>query len=148
MIEIFFIFLSFIFFAIAAVAVGVTIYFVIQSTNSSPSSNLSNKNLNDLKNIKLTQGVILFMEYHPMQFILSAVKPKAVINSKSYDMDWGINEIELDKGNHDLKAFFPYLGTESGEVSIDFTLNDNEIKKIKYTAPLIVFQKGSLQFIE
>jgi len=142
-------FFTFLFFAIAAIAIGVTIYFVIQSANSSSNSNLSNKNLNDLKNIKVTQGVILFMEYNPMQFILSVIKPKAKINSKAYDMEWGVNEIDLDAGDYNLKAFFPYLGIEQCcEGSIDFTLNENEVKKIKYTVPFVIFQKANVQFVE
>tara|TARA_Y100001970_G_C13750474_1_gene610761 strand:- start:200 stop:649 length:450 start_codon:yes stop_codon:yes gene_type:complete len=129
--------------------IGVTIYFVVKTSNSSSDPKPSNQNIKHLNESKVTQGIVLFMEYNPMQFILSGISPKAEINSKIYNIKWGANEISLDEGDYTLNAFFPYLAMDRCcEGSIGFTLKKNEVKKIKYTAPLTMVQKGTVIFLK
>ena len=134
---------------ILAAAIGVTIYFAVRTSQSSVDNKLSDKNLKTVNAAKLKQGVILFMEYNPMQFILSGIKPKVQINSKLHIINWGVNEIDLDEGDYNLKAFFPYMAIDRCcEGEINFSLKKNEIKKIKYTAPLTMVQKATIIFVE
>ena len=134
---------------ILAATIGVTIYFIVKTSKSSSDTKLSNKNLKNIDESEVNQGIILFMEYNPMQFILSGIKPKVEINSKIQEIKWGANEINLDEGDYNLKAFFPYVAMDRCcEGTIDFTLKKNEVKKIKYTAPLTMAQKGTIIFVE
>ena len=104
---------------------------------------------NNLKEVKVTQGIILFMEYHSAQFLLDMISPKVEINSKIYNIKWGANQINLDEGKYSLKAYYPYMGmSQCGSGYIDFVLNKNEIKKIRYTGPLTVFQDAKVEIIE
>ena len=138
-------FLSIFFFAIA---IGLTIYFVIKITNSSSNTKLSEKNLKEISGSNISQGVIVLMEYNPMQFILKGIKPKIEINSRPYDVKWGANKIDLDSGEYNLNCFFPYMGMDKCcEGSIDFILKENEVIKMKYTVPLTIGQKGSLRIL-
>ena len=134
---------------ILAAAIGVTVYFAVRTSESSVDNKISDKNLKIVDSAKLKQGVILFMEYNPMQFILSGIKPKVQINSKVHIIKWGANEIDLEEGDYNLKAFFPYMAIDRCcEGEINFSLKKNEVKKMKYTAPPTMVQKATIIFLE
>ena len=134
---------------VMVLAIGVTVYFIVRTSKSSTDTKISDKNLKKIEEIQITQGIVLFMEYNPMQFILSGIKPKVDINSKIQEIKWGVNEIDLEEGDYNLKAFFPYVAMDRCcEGTIDFTLKKNEVKKIKYTAPMTMAQKGTVVFVE
>tara|TARA_B100000686_G_C16421344_1_gene777311 strand:+ start:153 stop:725 length:573 start_codon:yes stop_codon:yes gene_type:complete len=122
----------------------------VKTAPSSPSVYGEGKKIIDdnLKETKINQGIILFMEYHTGQFLLDMVTPKVEINSKVYDVKWGANQIGLDEGKYSLKAYYPYMGGQCGVGYIDFTLDKNEVKKIRYHGPLTVFQNGKVEIIK
>ena len=89
------------------------------------------------------------MEYHSGQFLLNAINPQVEINSRVYNIKWGANQINLDSGQYSLKAYYPYMGmAQCGSGYIDFTLDKNEVKKMRYTGPLTIFQDAKIELIE
>ena len=150
--EFFFILISIIFpiliFLVFAVVLTFAFYYLMKSNNKN-TENLSDKNIGELSESRITQGVILVMQYNPSQFLLNNIKPKIEIDSRSYEAKWGINEIDLDPGHYQLECFFPYMGMEkSCKASIEFEIKENDVLKIKYEPPLIAFANGTIKVFE
>ena len=123
----------------------------VNTPSKQPSNHKRESKIVDNKSeeIKINQGIILFMEYHSGQFLLNAINPQVEINSRVYNIKWGANQINLDSGQYSLKAYYPYMGmAQCGSGYIDFTLDKNEVKKMRYTGPLTIFQDAKIELIE
>ena len=134
---------------LVAIVVLSFIFYNMMKSNNKNTENLSDKNISELSESGITQGVILVMQYNPSQYLLNNINPKIEIDSRSYEAKWGINEIDLDPGHYQLECFFPYMGMErSCKASIEFEIKENDVVKMKYEPPLVIFVNGTIKVFE
>mgnify|MGYP006167313803 CR=1 FL=1 len=133
---------------VSMIAGGYMIYYSQKQTKASPDI-LSEKNISEIDESGITQGVILVMQHNPSQWMLNNIRPKIEINTRSYEAKWGVNEIDLDPGDYDLECFFPYMGNKkSCKAAIHFQLKDDDVLKMKYETPIVVFSNGTIKILE
>ena len=93
-------------------------------------------------------GVELRLQFFPLLFLLSFVKPVVVIDGKSHALSWGKHFLPLAPGGHRIEAYFPYLLLHRcGVASAEIMLAEGSVAQVEYSAPLLPLLAGSIRLL-
>lgn len=82
--------------------------------------------------------------HNPLAFFYMALTPSITINGKRERRPWGTHTFHLPPGEYEVAASYPWIVSECGKNSVNFSLKAGEIKKVRYCARLIRFWPGSI----
>jgi len=93
-------------------------------------------------------GVELRLQFFPLLFFLSFVKPVVKIDGKPHALSWGEHFLPLAPGGHRIEAYFPYLFLRRcGAASVDVVLAEGSVAQVEYSAPLLLLLAGSIRLL-
>jgi len=59
---------------------------------------------------------------------------------------WGVQDVSLHSGTHNIRVYFPYLAVkECGSISASVVVRDGRWTEVTYTPPFTIFQPGKLR---
>lgn len=91
-------------------------------------------------------GLDVNMGFFPLAWFLFFCTPTVVVDGEPHRRSWGTHFFELEPGRHTIKIFFRYLHmAECGANSIDLTVEEGKISRIKYYMPPWMLAKGSIK---
>ncbi len=74
--------------------------------------------------------------------------PRITIDGQTHKAKWGTRHFRLDPGKHSVEVCFRYLFLlRFGRKSIEFSLDQNQIRKIEYANSSIIFLPGSIRIL-
>jgi len=94
-------------------------------------------------------GVEVKTGFFPLGFFLFFCTPTIVVDGKAHRKSWGTHFFELEPGRHTIRIFFSYLFMpECGANSIDVTVEEGKISRVKYFMPPWMLAKGSIKELQ
>ena len=98
---------------------------------------------------KISSGVEVKLSFFPLAFFLFFCTPTVVVDGKSHKLGWGTHFIGLSPGQYTIKVFFGYMFMpECGANSIDVSILDGSINRIKFYMWPWMLAKGSLKEVK
>lgn len=98
----------------------------------------------------MEQGVHIFCKKKAGQFLLTE-KPYCIVNEiESIRLNWGKwNFIHLLPGMpYQLRIQFPYMGKECCPATLNISVEEGEVVRLRYKVPFIVTSPGILQELD
>ena len=93
-------------------------------------------------------GVEVKLSFFPLAFFLFACKPRVEINGAVEERSWGTHFFPTQPGRHSIKVYFRYLFmSQCGANTIDVSVTDGNVTRIKYYMWPWMFAKGSLKTV-
>ncbi len=91
-------------------------------------------------------GVEVKAGFFPLMFILYLCPATIEIDGTVAARKWGTHFLELPPGDHTVKVYFKYLWmSQCGANSVTVTVQQGRVTRVKYSAPPLVFLKGSIK---
>ena len=91
-------------------------------------------------------GVEVNVGFFPLGWFLFFCRPTIVIDGRAEQRSWGTHFFPLEPGRHTVKIFFRYFFmAECGANSIDVTVQQGRMSRIKYYMWPWMFAKGSIE---
>src|SRR4051794_40632975 len=87
----------------------------------------------------------LTLTHNPLAFFYRAFTPTVTINGKKERKPWGTYLLNLPPGDYVVAASYPWLISECGRNSVEFSLEAGEKKKVTYCARFIRFIPGAMK---
>jgi hypothetical protein len=107
-----------------------------------------NVNETTFQNSNAKTGIEITTKHPITAYLYNLTKTFIVIDGVEKKMKWGKHFYEVREGEHTLNIYIPYVGMKINKNnSINFSITNGEIKKIKFNAPHIVTAKGKYKFL-
>jgi hypothetical protein len=93
-----------------------------------------------------TTGIQVKTSFFPLAFFLFFCDPVIVIDHNPLKAYWGTRFFSVTPGKHTVKVYFRYFWmAECGANSIKVRVERNQIVKVNYFMPPLMFVQGSLK---
>jgi len=91
-------------------------------------------------------GLQIETGFFPLSFFLYFCTPTIIIDGVACQRPWGVHYFQLAPGIHTVTIFFKYIWMDQcGANSINVTVYEGYVSRIKYEMPPWMFAKGSMR---
>ncbi|WP_301546869.1 hypothetical protein [Gordonia sp. X0973] len=93
----------------------------------------------------IQQGVQIDTKFIPINWFFYFIKPKIEVDGYPVNAQWGINEIPLPPGQHQVHVHVPYfLPPKVGPATTVVNVGQQQVVPVEYRAPVWAFSEGSI----
>jgi hypothetical protein len=94
-------------------------------------------------------GLQIETGFFPLSFFLYLCTPTIIIDGVACQRPWGVHYFQLPPGTHNVVIFFHYIWMDKcGANSINVTVHEGYVSRIKYEMPPWMLAKGAIRELQ